>query len=406
MDERRDRMNDLEVREEKHLSVEEFYEVNGIPEKEREEFEFIAGALTISALRTMKEAFKLGGYAWHAHKRFEQLIKGWSFRKTVEWLKTIGIRFHETSMMRFANVYSTYANNPAVNANLTESYRLVNEQAEQLAQMPEGKIEILGNIFKALPSDDATNPKELIRELIRAGKVDIEEFTPELATKFRREAEEVANKIKREAEAERKRIEEEKSRLNDTIKQISRQIAEIKKEAKDEISKEFADELKRLEKERIKFQKEVERLEEKIDDAEEEEMRMATLAEQKEKQLEEIQKKYEEILKEKVEIDKISKERNKLKLEQAELKDKLKKYERLNDLQKLITSGFMSIDQGITSLLTLRGYANEIALKNRSKYFADEIQRRIDSLERIKSTLLEADDSTPVIDVKPDEEEE
>ena len=33
-------MNDLEVREEKHLSIEEFYEVNGIPEKEREEFEF------------------------------------------------------------------------------------------------------------------------------------------------------------------------------------------------------------------------------------------------------------------------------------------------------------------------------------------------------------------------------
>ncbi len=118
----------------------------------------------------MKEAFKLGGYAWHAHKRFEQLNKGWSFHKTVEWLKTIGIRFHETSMMRFANVYSTYANNPALNASLTESYRLVNEQAEQLTQMPEGKIEILGNIFKAVPSDDTTNPKELIRELIRAGK--------------------------------------------------------------------------------------------------------------------------------------------------------------------------------------------------------------------------------------------
>jgi len=73
-------------------------------------------------------------------------------------------------MMRFANVYSTYANNPALNASLTESYKLVNEQAEQLTQMPAGKIEILGNIFKALPSDDSTNPKELIRELIRAGK--------------------------------------------------------------------------------------------------------------------------------------------------------------------------------------------------------------------------------------------
>ena len=272
--------------------------------------------------------------------------------------------------------------------------------------MPDTKARIIERIFTALPSDDSTNPKELIRELIRAGKVDIEEFTPELATKFRREAEEAANKIKREAEAERKRIEEEKSRLNDTIKALSRQIAEIKKEAKDEVSLEFHGKLKELEDERDKLQKEVMRLEETFEDMEDEAMRSAKLAEQKEKQLEEIQKKYEEILKEKAEIDKISKERNKLKLEQAQLKDKLKKYERLDDLQKLITSGFMSIDQGITSLLTLRGYANEIALKNRSKYFADEIQRRIDSLGRIKSTLLEADDNTPVIDVKPDEEEE
>ena len=59
-----------------------------------------------------------------------------------------------------------------MNINLTQVYSLVNEQAEQLTQMPEGKIKILGNIFKALPSDDSTNPKELIRELIRAGKVD------------------------------------------------------------------------------------------------------------------------------------------------------------------------------------------------------------------------------------------
>ena len=98
-------MNDLEVREEKHLSVEEFYEANGIPEKEREEFEFIAGALTISYYRTMKEAFKIGGYAWHAHKRFEALKDGWTFEKTVEWLKTLGIVFNETSIKRFINVY-------------------------------------------------------------------------------------------------------------------------------------------------------------------------------------------------------------------------------------------------------------------------------------------------------------
>jgi len=108
LDERRDRMNDLEVREEKHLSVEEFYEANGIPEKEREEFEFIAGALAISAQRTMKEAFKIGGYAWHAHKRFEEIKNGWTFEKTGEWLETIGIRFSDASLRRFVNVYATY----------------------------------------------------------------------------------------------------------------------------------------------------------------------------------------------------------------------------------------------------------------------------------------------------------
>ncbi len=286
-------MNDLDVREEKHLSVEEFYEVNGIPEKEREEFEFIAGALAISAHRTMKEAFKIGGYAWHAHKRFEAVKDGWSFEKTVEWLGSMGMDFCRSSIGRLVNFYSTYVCDREVLAtSLRDSYTLVNQQADEVVGLP-SRMKIIERIFTALPSDDSTNPKELIRELIREGKIDIEEFTPELATKFRREAEEVANKIKEEYEAERKKKDEEKTRLNDTIKELSRQIADIRKEAKDEISKEFADELKKLEGERIKLQKEVERLEEKIDDAEEEEMRMATLAEQKEKQLEEIERKLE-----------------------------------------------------------------------------------------------------------------
>ena len=56
------------------------------------------------------------------------------------------------------------------NGSLTESYVIVNQQAENLSQLPERKIEVLGNLFRALPSDDAANPKELIRELIRAGK--------------------------------------------------------------------------------------------------------------------------------------------------------------------------------------------------------------------------------------------
>lgn len=105
----------------------------------------------------MKEAFKIGGYAWHAHKRFEALKDGWSFEKTVEWLKTLGIVFNETSIKRFINVYVTYLGTDSSNTTLRESYVLVNEQAEQLTQMPEGKIEILGNLFRALPSDDSTN---------------------------------------------------------------------------------------------------------------------------------------------------------------------------------------------------------------------------------------------------------
>lgn len=127
--------------------------------------------MAISAQRTMKEAFKIGGYAWHAHKRFEEIKNGWTFEKTVEWLETVGIRFGRNSIRNFVNVYATYQASPVTTTQLTDSYRIVNEQAENLLELPKNKIEILGNIFKALPSDDSTNPKELIRELIRAGKV-------------------------------------------------------------------------------------------------------------------------------------------------------------------------------------------------------------------------------------------
>ena len=68
------------------------------------------------------------------------------------------------------NVYVTYQAPQSINTKLTQIYGLVNAQADQLAQLPQGKIEIFDKIFKALPSDDSTNPKELIRELIRAGK--------------------------------------------------------------------------------------------------------------------------------------------------------------------------------------------------------------------------------------------
>nr|HPM95994.1 hypothetical protein [Mesotoga sp.] len=197
---------------------------------------------------------------------------------------------------------------------------------------------------------------------------------------------------------------EEKARLNDTIKQLSRQIAEIKKEAKDEISKEFADELKRLEKERIKFQKEVERLEEKIDDAEEEEMRMATLAEQKEKQLEEIQKKYEEILKEKELIDQKDKELKEFKIRSNHFEDafktaqkELKEMKSGEALQRKISAGFSSLDVGIANLNVLKGAASNMPT-NLCKFFRDGIQERIERLNFISNTLLEA----TIIDVKED----
>ena len=400
-------MNDLEVREERHLSVEEFYEVNGIPEKEREEFEFIAGALTISALRTMKEAFKIGGYAWHAHKRFEAVKDGWNFNKTVEWLETIGIRYSSASLRRFINVYATYHGAQLPNATLAESYKVVNTEADEVASLPDSRIKIIGNLFRALPSDDTTNPKELIRELIRAGKVDIEEFTPELATKFRREAEKAANKIKQEAEAERKRIEEEKSRLNDTIKQLSRQIAEIKKEAKDEVSIEFHGKLKELEDEKVKLEKEVKRLEDGYEDMEDEAMRSAKLAEQKEKQLEEIQKKYEEILadkeamaKKEEEFKKISIRSKQFEEESKKAKSELRQYKSGELIQKKIATGLSSLDIGISNLGVLRGEASNMSA-NVCKFLKDELQERVDRINFIINTLFDA----TVIEVKEDNDE-
>lgn len=121
----------------------------------------------------MKEAFKIGGYAWHAHKRFEEIKKGWSFNKTVEWLDSVGIRFTRPAIRAFTNVYVTYleSNFPAISNSLIDAYALVNEQAENLTQLPDSKIQVMGNLFTALPSDDSTNPKELIRELIREGKM-------------------------------------------------------------------------------------------------------------------------------------------------------------------------------------------------------------------------------------------
>jgi len=399
-------MNDLDVRQEKHLSMEEFYEVNGIPEKEREEFEFIADAMIIAQRRTMKEAFKLGGYAWHAHKRFESIKNDWSFNKTVEWLDSVGIRFSNNAIRNFANVYSTFSSNfPPISTSLHECYIAVNQQADSLIDLPNAKARIIEKIFTALPSDDTTNPKELIRELIRAGKVDIEEFTPELATKFRREAEEVANKIKEEAETERKRIEEEKARLNDTIKALSRQIAEIKKEAKDEVSLEFHGKLKGLEDEKVKLEKEVKRLEDGYEDMEDEAMRSAKLAEQKEKQLEEIQKKYEEILKEKAEIEKKEKEFKDIKIRSNQLENafkaaqkELKEMKSGEALQRKISAGFSSLDVGIANLNVLKGEASNMPT-NLCKFFRDGIQERIERLNFISNTLLEA----TIIDVEEDE---
>jgi len=283
----------------------------------------------------------------------------------------------------------------------------VNTEADEVASLPDSRIKIIGNLFRALPSDDSTNPKELIRELIRAGKVDIEEFTPELATKFRREAEEAANKIKQEAEAERKRIEEEKSRLNDTIKALSRQIAEIKKEAKDEVSIEFHGKLKELEDEKVKLEKEVKRLEDGYEDMEDEAMRSAKLAEQKEKQLEEIQKKYEEILadkeamaKKEEEFKKISIRSKQFEEESKKAKSELRQYKSGELIQKKIATGLSSLDIGISNLGVLRGEASNMSA-NVCKFLKDELQERVDRINFIINTLFDA----TVIEVKEDNDE-
>ena len=88
----------------------------------------------------MKEAFKIGGYAWHAHKRFEEIKDGWDFLKTVEWLKTIGIRFSNDSLRRFVNVYATYQSAQVAKGSLTEFYKLVNEQAAKVFAVTERTI--------------------------------------------------------------------------------------------------------------------------------------------------------------------------------------------------------------------------------------------------------------------------
>jgi len=89
----------------------------------------------------MKEAFKIGGYAWHAHKRFEAIKSGWPFNKTAEWLETIGIRFGRDSIRNFANVYVTYQTSLVLTASLTEFYKLVNEQAAKVFAVTERTIQ-------------------------------------------------------------------------------------------------------------------------------------------------------------------------------------------------------------------------------------------------------------------------
>lgn len=163
-----------------------------------------------------REAFKIGGYAWHAHKRFEEIKNGWTFEKTGEWLETIGIRFSDASLRRFVNVYATYQSAEVVKGRLTDSYVIVSQQAEKLFQLPERKIEVLGKLFRALPSDDSTNPKELIRELIRAAKVfavterTIQRWKPETLKQKRLSNEEVQKiqELKEEGKTQREIAEE------------------------------------------------------------------------------------------------------------------------------------------------------------------------------------------------------
>lgn len=103
-----------------------------------------------------------------------------------------------------------------------------------------------------------------------------------------------------------------------------------------------------------------------------------------------LQKDYEESLRDQKNIFKVSRERDILKSKVRELKDELKKFRGLEDMEKLFTRGFISVDQGIAKLLTIRGYTDELLSINRGKDLVNDIFREIAILERIKGSLLKA----------------
>lgn len=85
-------------------------------------------------------------------------------------------------------------------------------------------------------------------------------------------------------------------------------------------------------------------------------------------------------------------ENNRLKLEKNQLKDELRKYKRFDKLNEIL-GGLLNLQSGTSSLFPMETYSKDIAERNRAGYFADELQKRIDRLNLIANTIVEAEKS-------------
>lgn len=103
-----------------------------------------------------------------------------------------------------------------------------------------------------------------------------------------------------------------------------------------------------------------------------------------------LQKDYDEFLNDQKNIFKVSRERDILKSKVRELKDELEKFRGLEDSERFIVRGFISLDQGITRLFGIRSFANEIVERGSGRFVAESILRIVADLEGIKESLVKA----------------
>lgn len=98
-------------------------------------------------------------------------------------------------------------------------------------------------------------------------------------------------------------------------------------------------------------------------------------------QLDELQKK----------LDAALRENWFLKSEERRLSDELRKHRRADKLDECL-AGTINTDSGISTLQRyLQSHSKDIAETNRTKYYVDELQKRIDRLNLIVETILEAE---------------